>query len=264
MLTPQWFGLFPVEVACEARKPVYCALTPARDPEDLIHVAESIRAAGIPFMPELARRFYPATIRLRELLATKLGAPRLILGHTRLFGFDRYGSPGPSSQLTPMPLTIDPGSYLLDWCRHVFQGEPTRIVGQAAVAGPGASPEPSGADFATFTLAFADQRAAQIEISRYHRSLWGDAARVLPAPGFQVFAEKGAAWLEMPDRIQWSDSERVHDERLPMEPTVGEALNDHFFRLVRGELSVAPSLDDALAIVHMNRALQESLKGAAD
>ena len=87
--------------------------------------------AGSPFMPEFARRFYPATLRLRELLATTLGPPRLILGQTRLFGFDRYGQPGPTTQIAPAPLLIDPGSYLLDWCRFLFQAEPGRRPGLA-------------------------------------------------------------------------------------------------------------------------------------
>ncbi len=42
----------------------------------------------------------------------------------------------------------------------------------------------------------------------YQRARWGDASRFLPTPGFQVFAERGAAWLEMPERIQWSELER--------------------------------------------------------
>ncbi len=72
-------------------------------------------------MPEFARRCYPATLRLKELLATTLGPPRLILGHSRLFGFDRYAIPGPTTQISPAPLLIDPGSYLIDWCAFLMQ-----------------------------------------------------------------------------------------------------------------------------------------------
>jgi hypothetical protein len=89
--------------------------------------------------------------------------------------------------------------------------------------------------------------------------VWGDATKFLPQPGFQVFAERGAAWLEMPDRLLWSDPQGSHEERLPMEPTVGEILGDEFYRLVRGEPSLAPTLDDALAMLRMNRDLQADL-----
>ena len=114
-------------------------------------IAATIRASGTPFMPELARRFYPATLRLRELLATTLGRPRLILGQDRLFGFDRYGQPGPTTQMAPAPLLIDPGSYLLDWCRCIFQGEPRAVRGFGGVVLPEAG---QADDFESIWLEF--------------------------------------------------------------------------------------------------------------
>jgi predicted dehydrogenase len=251
LLTPQWFGLHPAELACARDKPIYSALPVAGDPAGLESLAGAIRARGVPFMPELARRFYPATLRLRELLATALGRPRLILGHCRLVGFDRYGAPGPTTQLLPAPLLIDPGSYLLDWCRFAFQAEPTAVQGfGAAVVAEGAEAR-SNPDFEGFTLEFPGGALAQITLQRHHRGPWGEAGRYLPPPGFQVFAERGAAWLEMPDRIQWTDSAGTHEERLPLEPTVGEVLNEQFHRLVRGDQSLAPTIDDALAVARL-------------
>ncbi len=260
LLSPQWFGLHPIDLACAAGKPIYCALPPLSDPEGLESLASSIRAAGTPFMPELARRFYPASLRLRELLATRLGKARLVLGHTRLFGFDRYGPPGPSTQLTPLPLDVDPGSNLLDWCRYVFQEEPTGIQARECRVMKSPEASESGPDFASYALEFSDGRGAQMEICRYHRSPWGDATQFLPRPGFQVFAENGAAWLEMPDRVQWTDASGTFDERLPMEPSVGEMLNDQFHRMVHGEPSMAPTIDDALAVVKIGRDLRKSLQ----
>ena len=260
LLTPQWFGLHPVAIACEAGKPVYCALPPTSDPEGLERLAETIRRNPSPFVPELARRFYPATLRLRELLSTVLGPPRLVLGYNRLFGFDRYGSPGPSTQLAQVPLSIDPGSYLMDWARFIFAAEPTSVRGTESVvvpSGPGRAADP---DFLSFTLAFPGGGMAQMTIGRYHRAPWGDATKFLPQPGFQVFAERGVAWLEMPDRVVWSDASGNHEERLPMEPAVGEALNEQFLRRLRGDPSLSPTLDDALAVVRLERALRRSLR----
>jgi predicted dehydrogenase len=258
LLAPQWFGLHPIGLACDARKPVYCALPLAAAADDLEPLARRVEESGIAFMPEFARRFYPATLRLRELLATSLGKPRLVLGHSRLFGFDRYGSPGPTTQMTPAPLMIDPGSYLLDWCCFLFQSEPLALQGfegtvlpglaesgAAPVTGPGPGP---GCDFESFTAEFAGGGVAQISFGRYHRNAWGDATRFLPPAGFQVYAERGAAWIELPDRIQWTDAAGTHEERLPLEPTVGDVLNDQFHRLVRGDHSLAPTIRDALAV----------------
>jgi predicted dehydrogenase len=211
-------------------------------------LAGSVESSGIAFMVEFARRFYPATLRLRELLATTLGNPRLILGQNRLFGFDRYGQPGPTTQMAPAPLMIDPGSYLLDWCCSLFQAEPVAVQGFAGVALPAAAERGAGPDFESFVAEFADGAMAQIAFGRYHRDPWGEASRVLPQAGFQVYAERGAAWLELPERIQWSDAQGVHEERLPLEPTVGDVLNDQFHRLVRGDQSMAPTIRDALSV----------------
>jgi predicted dehydrogenase len=249
LLTPQWFGLHPIEVACSLGKPIYCALPLTCPDDELVRVDALVRSSGVPFMPEFARRFYPTSIRLRELLATRLGRPRLVVGQGRLFGFDRYGQPGPSTQIAPASLLVDPGSYLIDWCRFVFQAEPETVQGWAGTILPGA--DGADADYLTYLLEFEGGAAAQVSTSRYHRGAWGEASRFLPQPGLQVFAERGVAWLEMPDRIQWTDHEGVHDERLPLEPTVGELLNDHFHRLVRGDRTLAPGWDDAVAVARL-------------
>ena len=87
---------------------------------------------------------------------------------------------------------------------------------------------------------------------------WGDASRFLPQPGFQVLAERGAAWLEMPEKILWSNSSGSKEERLALEPTVGDILNDQFHRLVRGDHSLAPTIRDALEIARLVSILRQS------
>jgi predicted dehydrogenase len=258
VLTPQWFGFYPIEIACAAGKPIYCALPLASEPQELESLTALVEASGVAFMPEFARRFYPATLRLRELLATTLGPPRLILGQNRLFGFDRYGQPGPTTQMALAPLRIDPGSYLLDWCCFLFQALPSTVQGHTGVVLPSPSEGETSSDFESFVVEYEGGGMAQISFSRYHRSPWGEASRFLPPSGFQVYAERGAAWLELPDRIQWSDAEGVHDERLPLEPTVGDVLNDQFHRLVRGDQSLAPTISDALDIARRVNDLSQS------
>lgn len=258
LLTPQWFGLHPIEIACACRKPIYCALPLASAPEELEALTALVEASGVPFMPEFARRFYPATLRLRELLATKLGPPRLILGLNRLFGYDRYGQPGPTTQMAPAPLMIDPGSYLLDWCCFLFQSEPTSVQGFAETVLPGEVDPGAGPDFESFVAEFPGGAMVQIAFGRYHRGPWGESSRFLPQPGFQVYAERGAAWLELPERIQWSAADGTHEERLPLEPTVGDVLNEQFHRLIRGDQSLAPSIRDALSVARRVSDLRRS------
>ena len=258
VLTPQWFGTHPIRLAAEAGKPVYSALPATGDPEALERLAPLLRDSGIPFMPELARRFYPATLRLRELIATTLGPVRCVLGHTRVSGFDRYVAPGPSTQLAPVPLAIDPGGYLLDWCRFVFGREPNRVRAVGATIAP--VPDEGSPDHLDIALDFDAGGFAQVTIERIAHQPYLHLMRHVPQPGFRVFAERGAAWVEMPDRIAWSDDRGVHEERLPADPTVGETLNEQFFRLVRGEPSLAPGLDDLLAIVRLDREVRASLQ----
>jgi predicted dehydrogenase len=251
VLSRHWFGLHPIGLACAAGKAVYCALPLAADLDELESLARQVEQSGIVFMPEFARRCYPATLRLKELLATQLGPPRLILGHSRLYGFDRYALPGPTTQITPAPLLIDPGSYLLDWCCFVFQALPADLRGfRCQVISPPESADQES-DFESFAATFSKGATAHISFGRYHRGPWGDAGRFLPAPGFQVFAERGAAWLEMPEKIQWSSAAATKEERLALEPTVGDVLNDQFHRLVRGDQSLAPTIREALEIARL-------------
>ena len=256
ILAPQWFGGHAVELACAAGKPIYCALPLAGDPDVLEALASLIESSGAVFMPELARRFYPATLRLRELLATKLGAPRLILGQSLSKGFDRYGKPGPSTQLSPAPLLVDPGAYLIDWCRHVFQDEPIAARGFSSRVNALEGDAADDPDFECFHLDFKAGQTAQISFGRHRQAPWGDPTRFMPPAGFQVFADRGAAWVEMPNHVVWADSEGVHDEILPQEPDVGEVLNDQFQRLVRGEASLAPGLKDLLAVSRLVKKLR--------
>jgi predicted dehydrogenase len=250
LLGQSWFGLYPVELACKFGKAVYCATPPATDPNELERIAGAVRTSGITFVPELPRRFYPATLRLRELLATRLGKPRLIEGHSRVFGYDRYSEPGPTMQVSQTALVVDPGGNLIDWCRLIFQEEPERIHREKTTVIPSAD-SMWGPDYESLTLRFSQGAIARISIARHHQPEWGNATRFLPPPGFQVFAERGAAWVEMPDRIQWTDGSEIHDERLPMEPTLGNRLCEQFRRRARNEPSLAPSLDDALEVARL-------------
>ncbi|WP_240911033.1 Gfo/Idh/MocA family protein [Paludisphaera soli] len=255
LLSPQWFGLHPAHLACEAGKPVYCAVPLSGDLAELERLAARVEATGGVFMPEFARRCYPATLRLQELLATKLGQPRLVVGHSRLAGFDRYAQPGPTTQVVPVPLSIDPGSYLLDWCAFILRGLPTSIASSRALVLPARGDAP---DFESFHAAFPGGATAQISYGRYHREEWGEAVKFLPPAGLQVFAERGAAWLEPPDRIQWWDAEGAHEERLAAEPSVGDVLNEQFHRLVHTGRSLAPTIRDALEIARLVHDLDRS------
>ncbi len=227
LLSPQWFGLYALHVAAAADKPVYCAVPTAGSLGEL----ESLPAGAV-VVPELARRFDPATLRLRELMATALGPPRLVLGQVRIVGDG------------PTPLLVDPIAGLLDWCRFLFNAEPI------AVGGRGASlrvESPEARDFEAVWAEFPGGALAQINASRHP----GDPDRAPPDRGFQVVAERGNAWIETPGRLRWVVAGSTHEEVFASEPTLGEVLNDQFHRHIGGEPSLCPTLADAIAVARL-------------
>ena len=258
LLSRQWFGLHPISLACAAGKPVYCALPLADDLAELESLAEASRAKRHCLHARVRPALLPRNLAAQGTLATQLGSPRLIVGHSRLYGFDRYAVPGPTTQIAPAPLLIDPGSYLLDWCCFVFQALPVALHGMHCQVIAAPDPPDQEPDFESFIATFPDAATAQISFGRYHRGAWGDASRFLPQPGFQVFAERGAAWLEMPEKILWSNAAGSKEERLALEPTVGDVLNDQFHRVVRGDHSLAPTIRDALEIARLVSDLRPS------
>ncbi|CAN5845548.1 Gfo/Idh/MocA family oxidoreductase [soil metagenome] len=259
LLEPQWFGSQPIELAARFGKPIYMVPPLFGGPSgELEALAKVVERSGIPLMLEMPRRLHSATLRLRELLATKLGPPRLVFGQVRLSGFNRYEKPGPDTQVAPVPILVDPGGYVIDWCRHLFQAEPLSISGAGGTFQP--SKGVGENDFEEILLRFPEGAAARIGIFNTDRGLW-EEGQVPPAPGFRISCEQGSAWLEPPDRLWWADSEGSHDEQLPDETGLGVTLNDQFLRMVRGEPSEAPTLQDALAI---DRWLQELRTGRVE
>ena len=138
-----------------------------------------------------------------------------------------------------------------------MQALPASIHGTGCLVLPSEVGENAEPDFESFAATFPDGATAQIGFGRYYRSTWGEATRFLPASGFQVYAERGAAWLEMPERIQWWDASGTHEERLPLEPTIGDVLNDQFHRLVHKGQSLAPTIHDALEIARLVHDLKQ-------
>jgi predicted dehydrogenase len=250
LMAPQWFGTFPIEICAKLHLPIYCSV-PIVNLSDAERIQSLVTDQGLQFLPEMARRHYPATKRLRELIETRLGPVRMILGQTRVAAFDRYGQPGPTSQNAPVSLKVDPIYFLLDWARHVIGEDPSSIVQAEAAIAPQLETSAPECDFHTMILRFPKGAVAQLTCYRHQQSVWGDATRIPPGPGYQIFCERGMAFLEMPDFIRWHDSTGYHEERLPMSPSVGEILNDQFYQLVRGQNPDCPNIDDVLATARM-------------
>ena len=127
MLSPQWYGALPILAACDAGKAVYCAAAMDLTPEQARTIKHRVEASGIAFMAEFPRRHAPATLRLKELIATSLGPVKLVFCHRRLIVEEASnGQMHPHGHASPMTREL---MELVDWCRYVVGGEPTSLVG---------------------------------------------------------------------------------------------------------------------------------------
>ena len=93
VLTPEWYGPLPIIAACESGKAVYCAAALDIDPQRANEIKRRVEDSGVAFMAEFPRRHAPATLRLKELIATTLGEPRLMFCHERQKVTERNGAP---------------------------------------------------------------------------------------------------------------------------------------------------------------------------
>lgn len=256
LLTPQWFGLFPVDVCNTRGKPVFASIDWSMQRGELAPLAEKIRATQLLFMPELPRRFYPVTQRLRGLLANELGPARLIIGQTRTLGADRASEPGPTSQLAPARLLFDPGCNVIDWCGFVI-GTPPTAIRRSSLNLEQYAPHGAQGDMEGIALQFENGAAADVWMGRFEPESWRAAMPFLPPQGFQVHAQHGIAWVEHPDRLCWSSPAGVREERLPMDPPIGEVMLANFHRAVIDGESTGPSIDDLLDVARLIEAIPD-------
>jgi predicted dehydrogenase len=225
LVDPQWFGLWPLELACRAGKPVLCCVGLEQDAAHADALIQQVRDSRLPVLMELAPRFAPATEWLRSLLATPtLGAVRGVQCDA-LAGADTEGPPDHVA--------------LLDWCVQVLGSAPTHI-------------QAGGTEDGTLTslmLACGDGRVAQV-------SLWrtGGFGR---APRLEVVGEQGWAAVELPGRWWQGRAAGRSSGVLRGEPVARLVLREFAEVLHTGRPPV-PSLEDAYRALTWLRAAERS------
>jgi len=256
MLAPQWYGCLPILAACDAGKAIYCAFSMELDLAQARQVKERVEKAGVAFMAEFPRRQSAATLRLKELIATRLGQPRLLFCHTRVPAEKGTGTP------VKAPVHGSPTSDLIelvDWCTYVVGHPPTSVLGMRHKAA-GTVPED---DYQMMSLDFSGPgdpgtgATAQISCGRYMQSSWHEALAYRPPAALQVACENGIAFVDLPSTLVWFDSLGRHQESLDSERPVGEQLLSQFHRAVTSLVRNTSSLEDsyrALAVVLKARA----------
>ena len=92
LLAPQWYGSLPILAACESGKAIYCAAALDLAADEAQDLKRRVEQSGVAFMAELPRRHAPATLRLKELIATRLGPPKMLFCHERISNEPDFGS----------------------------------------------------------------------------------------------------------------------------------------------------------------------------
>ncbi len=260
MLESDWYGLLPVQAACELGKAVFCGTSVHLDPEGAAKLREQVESSGIAFMMELPRRFSPATLRLKELMATRLGKPRLLFCHRRLpienadHRLNKAHSQRSQHELME----------LIDWCRYLVGDEPTWVQGIRHPS-PGDMATP---DYQILSLGFGDPERdsdsvlAQISCGAYMPSGWQEAIAYRPPAAVQVCCEKGIAFVDLPSTLIWFDAAGRHQEVLDTELSVGQQLFTQFHRAVTSLVRKMGDLDDTYRALRILSAARQSMTSA--
>lgn len=258
MLSQDWVGPLPLLAACEAGKAVYTSAALEIDPDQARDVKQRVQTSGVAFMAELPRRHAPATLRLKELIATKLGKPRLLFCHERKL-LDQTTARRPSRE--HCPVNIREMVELVDWCRYIVDREPTSVVGVWHEASDQAAVEE---DYQMMSLDFSPLGSigsgpvAQISCGHYISKTWHEAIAYRPPAALQVCCEKGVAFIDLPSTLTWFDEAGQHLESLDSERPVGEQMLMQFHRAVTSLVRKTSDLEDAYRALQVVLASQQS------
>jgi len=242
-LSSHWYGPLPIVAACEAGKAIYCATAVDLDQHWLERIRLQVRESGIAFVSELPYRLSPATLRLKELIVTHLGQPRLLFCHRRQSQSSNVAGED-AQQVATRELR-----QLVDWCRYVVGSEPTSVIGLSHQADLASAD--LGQDYRMMSLDFSKAgmlgtgAVAQVSCSRYMPPAWHEAITFRPPAAMQVACERGIAFVDFPSTLIWFDEAGRHMESLESERPVGEQLLLHFYRSVTSLVRNISSIDDA-------------------
>ncbi len=257
MLEGDWYGLAPLMAACEFGKAIYCGSEVVFDAENAANLKRSVEESGVAFMAEFPRRFAPATLRLKELIATRLGKPKLLFCHRRL----ARENPDPRRNGRSLTARADRELVeLIDWCRFIA-GDSIRSI--QAIGHPSASGE---LDYQVLSLDLSPRGAApfstlaQISCGAYIPAAWNEAIAFRPPAGVQVCCEKGLAFVDLPSTLIWFDEAGRHQESLDTELSVGQQLLTQFHRAVTSLIRKTGDLEDVYCSLHALQGARASMQ----
>ncbi|OYW22060.1 MAG: hypothetical protein B7Z55_05120, partial [Planctomycetales bacterium 12-60-4] len=211
-------------------------------------------------MTEFSRRYTPATTRLRELIATRLGEARQVQVEAVV---PVPASPGP---LPGQDCERDYLAGLLDWCQYITGRVPTSLLAMEPAANPqpweielGFRPDSAGTPATTARLVLQKaQVSPELGVDAHDAPDW-------PFPKHEIVCERGRVHIHSAGEICWQNGtqDTLGTERLSAERTDAEVMLDQFSRRVLGGLvPVADVQDVCRALALVAATLQSRQSGA--
>ena len=253
LLSAHFYGPTPIEAACDLGKGVYCAAALELQDEQASTLRDRVEKSGIAFMAEFPCRLSPATLRLKELIATRLGSPVLLFCNRRRASAEHAVGDRCARDLVE----------LVDWCRYVVEQEPTSLMATAHL-----SSSQKHSDYFSVSLDFSPKNQsgtgplAVIGCGEYVADGLQESLSYRRPADLKVVCQRGIAFVDLPSTVTWFDEVGQHLETLDHERPVGEQLLMHFHRAVESLVLKSSSLADAhRAISIANSAKVSCLEG---
>jgi hypothetical protein len=239
VLDPGWCGARTVRLIAECAKPSFLARPVLQHASAMTSLdrggdssqplsQEQLSKHDHLLMPELKLRFTPASCRLRELIATKLGRVQQIEIDCNLSG------------------SVEETAALVDWC--------TEIMGQFPTLSPQNTDEPttvrqSVLDFPSSPTSHAS--TTQKRTAKLRQPLnEGDSVRI------DIECERGQATLMNRTQIAWRTTTDSAEESLVDERTELEILIDQFCRRALGGLNPIGRLSEFVRATELARSIR--------
>lgn len=261
VLACDWLGPLPILAAAQAGKAVYSAVNLDVSLEQAAGFREQLDRSGVAFMAELARRHAPATVRLKELIATRLGPAQLLFCHHRARRSNKLGRRPDRSRRSSSTHRL---TELVDWCCYVVGQSPRTVLGVTHRA-PGCADRD---DYRMLSLDFSKNcqpgsgPVANVSCGSYLTAQWPEAISFRPPAHLQVCCERGVAFLDLPSGLVWFDDAGRHMECLDSERPLGERLLMQFHRAVTSLVRKRSDLEDAFRAMRIvSIARQSSREG---
>jgi predicted dehydrogenase len=269
VLSPDWYGPLPILAACDAGKAVYSSAALDISEGQALDIRRRIEGSGVAFMAELPRRYAPATIRLKELIATRLGLPRLLFCHERMPMESQSNSKRRGEYC---PLAWRNLMELVDWCRYLVNSDPESVISAIHEQ----HDDKAELYYQMISLSFpkyADESCngstagcspqAQLSVGHYIPERWTDALSFKRPASVQVCCERGMAFIDLPSNLVWFDDAGQHTEALDFERAVGEQMLDRFYRAVTSLIRKTTDPEDAYRAMKIVVSANESAKTGA-